>query len=200
MKPLEATVFDYGVGNLHSLAKALERAGARVRVSAEARDLASAACVVLPGVGAAPRVMARLAPALDALRHKLESGAPALGVCIGMQVLFESSEEGGAVCAGFFPGNVRRLTAERLPHIGWTPVEHRGDPLFAGIPTGEYFYFVHSYAAGPAGSVATADCGGPFAAAWRKANVYGVQFHPEKSSAAGLALLSNFVSFAESVA
>ncbi len=197
---IEATVFDYGVGNLHSLAKALERAGARVRVCTEARGLDEAECVVLPGVGSAHRVMAQLAPAVDALRQKLASGAPALGVCVGMQVMFESSEEGNARGLGLLPGAVRRLTAPMLPHIGWSPVAHAGGPLFEDIPSGEYFYFVHSFAAGPAGALATADYAGPFAAASRQGNVFGVQFHPEKSSAAGQTLLRNFVRFAESVA
>jgi glutamine amidotransferase len=194
---IEATVYDYGVGNLHSLSKALERAGAGVRVVTEARDLAAAKCLVLPGVGAAHRVMSQMGPAVDALRQKLASGAPVLGVCIGMQILFESSEEGNARGVGFLPGRVSRLPAATLPHIGWSPVAHAGDPLFEGIPAEEYFYFVHSYAAAPAGAIATADYGAPFAAAWRRGNVYGVQFHPEKSSAAGQALLRNWVRLAE---
>ncbi|MCC6740416.1 MAG: imidazole glycerol phosphate synthase subunit HisH [Planctomycetia bacterium] len=197
---IEATVLDYGVGNLHSLAKALERSGARVRVTAEPRDLAAAACVVLPGVGSAGRVMAQIAPAAEALRAKLESGVPALGVCVGMQVLFEECEEGNARGLGLFPGVVRRLEAPVLPNIGWCPVSHDGGPLFESIRRREDFYFVHSYAAPPAGAIATADCGGLFAAAIRTGNVFGVQFHPEKSSAAGLALLRNFVKFAESAA
>ncbi|MEK7467416.1 MAG: imidazole glycerol phosphate synthase subunit HisH [Planctomycetota bacterium] len=197
---LEITLFDYGVGNLHSLAKALERAGGRTRITSDPRHLESARALVLPGVGSAHRVMSQLAPAVDALRHKLESGIPALGVCVGMQVLFESSEEGNATCVGFFPGAVKKLRAPTLPHIGWCPVTHPGGPLFSAIPPGEHFYFVHSYAAGPAGAIATADYGGPFAAAIRRGNVFGVQFHPEKSSAAGQLLLRNFVTFAGSLA
>lgn len=195
---IDATVFDYGVGNLHSLSKALERAGAAVRVTSDPADFASARCIVLPGVGAANRVMAHLSGGVDALRQKLASGAPVLGVCIGMQILFESSEEGGTRGVGFLPGVVRKLPAATLPHIGWSPVAHHGDPLFKGIPSGEYFYFVHSYAAGPAGALATAEHGAPFAAAWRRGNVYGVQFHPEKSSAPGQILLANWVKLAES--
>lgn len=195
---IEATVFDYGVGNLHSLTKALERAGATVRVTSDSRDLASARCLVLPGVGAAPRVMAHLGGGVDALRQKLASGSPVLGVCIGMQILFESSEEGDTRCTGFLPGTVKKLPAPVLPHIGWSPVAHQDDPLFAGIPPDEYFYFVHSYAAGPPGALATAEHGALFAAAWRRGNVYGVQFHPEKSSTAGQILLANWVRLAES--
>jgi imidazole glycerol-phosphate synthase subunit HisH len=197
---IEVTLLDYGVGNLHSLAKALERAGSAVKVTSDPKDLASARALVLPGVGAANRVMSQLAPAVDALRQKLRSGIPVLGVCVGMQVLYESSEEGNSTCVGFLPGPVKRLTAPVLPHIGWSPVAHPGGPLFEGIPTGEYFYFVHSFAAGPAGALATADYGGPFAAASRRDSVFGVQFHPEKSSGAGQRLLRNFVAFAESVA
>lgn len=194
---IEATVFDYGVGNLHSLAKALERAGARVRVTDRAADIGAAECLVLPGVGAADRVMTQLEGASDALRRRLEGGIPALGVCVGMQILFDSSEEGAARCVGFLPGRVRRLTAPVLPHIGWSPVAHGDDPLFEGIPADEYFYFVHSFAAGPDGAIATAEYGAPFAAACRRNNTWGVQFHPEKSSTAGQTLLRNFVRLAE---
>jgi glutamine amidotransferase len=194
---IEATVFDYGVGNLHSLCKALENAGARLRVTADPGTLATAACLVLPGVGAAHRVMAQLGSGAAAVRERLEAGIPALGVCVGMQILFARSEEGNARGVGFFPGEVRRLSAPRLPHIGWTPVEHDGDPLFAGVLSGESFYFVHSYAAGPSGALATSVCGAPFAAAWRRGRALGVQFHPEKSSVAGQTLLRNFVREAE---
>ncbi|NUN47345.1 MAG: imidazole glycerol phosphate synthase subunit HisH [Candidatus Brocadiae bacterium] len=193
------TLFDYGVGNLHSLGKALEKAGARVTVTGDPAALARASCLVLPGVGSAHRVMASLAPARAALLAALERGVPALGVCVGMQVLFESSEEGATACVGFWPGAVRRLNAPTLPHIGWAPVAHSGDPLFAGIPSGEFFYFVHSFAAGPDGAIATAAHGAPFAAAWRRGRVWGVQFHPEKSSAAGGTLIGNWVRIASEI-
>ena len=197
---IEATVFDYGVGNLHGLSKALERSGARVRVATDAAGIAGAACLVLPGVGAAGRVREPLSPAAAALRRKLESGVPALGVCVGMQVVYEESEEGATRCLGYFGGGVRRLRAPILPHIGWSPVAHAGDPLFAGIPPGESFYFVHSFAAAADGAIATAEYGERFAAASRRGNVWGVQFHPEKSSRAGLAVLANFVRLAEPLA
>ena len=125
------------------------------------------------------------------------SGIPALGVCVGMQILFDRSEEGPCAGLSVLHGDVVRLRHATLPHIGWNSVRHSGDPLFEGIRQDDSFYFVHSFAAGPEGAIAVTDYGGPFAAAWRRGSLYGVQFHPEKSSTAGRRLLANFVRMAE---
>ncbi len=196
---LEITLIDYGVGNMHSIAKALERAGAQVHATSDRAEVLRSRCLVLPGVGASGAVMRDLASYRDDLRAHLASGIPALGVCVGMQILFDRSEEGDCACIGLIPGEVRRLRHPRLPHIGWNTVRHAGGPLFAGIPAEEHFYYVHSFAGFPrqASALATTDYGEPFAAAIQVGNVFGVQFHPEKSSAQGLTLVGNFVRWAE---
>ncbi len=192
------TMLDYGVGNIHSLKKAFERAGAEVAVESRPDRVLGAEALLLPGVGAFGMVAARVAPFREELRRRFEEGMPAFAVCVGMQMLYESSDEGEGEGLGFFPGRVRRLPHPRLPHIGWNSVTHRGAGPFEGIEQGAYFYFVHSYAPPDGGPFvsATADYGGRFAAAAAKANVWAVQFHPEKSSAVGLRLIENFVSFA----
>lgn len=195
---LPVTLLDYGVGNLHSLKKAFERAGASVSVETEPNRILRARVLLLPGVGAFGKVAAQIAPFRGELRARLEAGLPAFAVCIGMQVLYESSEEGEGEGLGFFTGRVRRLRHARLPHIGWNTVDHRGTGPFEGIPSPTAFYFVHSYAPSECSEpcVATADYGGRFAAAAVRGNVWAVQFHPEKSSEAGLRLIERFVRFA----
>jgi imidazole glycerol-phosphate synthase subunit HisH len=205
MRPPVA-LLDYGVGNLHSAAKALDRAGADVRVVPAVADAAGAAALVVPGVGAYGACLAGLGRAggAEALAAWLAGGRPLLGICVGMQLLYEGSEEGpvrGGVAA--VPGTVRRIDGNagsagnvKVPHIGWDEVSPRADSaLFAGLPAGTRFYFVHSYAPPAAGPAVAAVCdyGGPFAAAVEDGNLFGTQFHPEKSGAAGLALLGNFV-------
>jgi len=192
---------DYGVGNLHSAAKALDRAGADVRVVAAVADAGpGAAGLVVPGVGAYGACLEGLGTAGGpaAVADWLAGGRPLLGICVGMQLLFEASEEGpvtGGV--GALPGKVRRLGGGvKIPHIGWNQVTVRaGSRLFAGLPDGARFYFVHSYAPEPDGEAVAAVCdhGGRFAAAVESQNLFGTQFHPEKSGHAGLALLANFV-------
>ncbi|HJU00393.1 MAG TPA: imidazole glycerol phosphate synthase subunit HisH [Actinomycetes bacterium] len=207
-------VLDYGVGNLHSAAKALDRAGAEVRVVATVEEAGGAAGLVVPGVGAYGACLTGLATAggAAAVAGWLEGGRPLLGICVGMQLLFEASEEGPVGDGvGMLPGKIRRLAAGapgaagaggaagapvKIPHIGWDEVTVRtGSRLFAGLGDGTRFYFVHSYAPEPAGDAVAAVCdyGGPFAAAVEYGNLFGTQFHPEKSGAAGLALLANFV-------
>ena len=192
---LPVTLLDYGVGNIHSLAKALERAGAEVRV---AGDPGEARCLVLPGVGAFPKVAEMIEPFRNELRGKLEEGLPTMAICIGMQILYEGSEEGPGEGLAFLPGRVRRLRHRRLPHIGWNTVEHARTGPFADVEAATFFYFVHSFAASPCGEgcVATAEYGDRFAAAAVRANVWGVQFHPEKSSDAGRQVVRNFIAFA----
>ena len=193
-------VLDYGVGNLHSAAKALDRAGAEVRVVPTVDAAAGAAGLVVPGVGAYGACLSGLASAggAAAVAGWLEGGRPLLGICVGMQLLFEASDEGPvADGVGVVPGKIRRLSGPvKIPHIGWDEVTVRpGSRLLAGLGDGTRFYFVHSYAPEPDSDAVAAVCdyGGRFAAAVEYGNLYGTQFHPEKSGAAGLALLGNFV-------
>lgn len=193
-------VLDYGVGNLHSAAKALDRAGAEVRVVPTVEGAAGAAGLVVPGVGAYGACLSGLASAggAEAVAGWLATGRPLLGICVGMQLLFEASEEGPvADGVGVVPGKIRRLTGDvKIPHIGWDEVTVRpGSRLFAGLGDGTRFYFVHSYAPEPDGDAVAAVCdyGGRFGAAVEQGNLFGTQFHPEKSGRAGLALLANFV-------
>lgn len=193
----EWALFDYGVGNLHSLRKALEAAGASPRVTADPADLDRAAVAVLPGVGAFGAVMSSLEPARGALRDRHRDGRPILGVCIGSQVLHEASDESPGVAGlGLLPGAVQRLPASagKVPHMGWDLLDLEADPLFAGLDGRPFVYYVHSYAAPvvPA-TVATTTYGMVFSAAVRDGATVGVQFHPEKSSAVGAAILRNAV-------
>jgi glutamine amidotransferase len=201
--PVEIGVVDYGMGNRRSVEKALAHVGARPLVTSEASRLSAAAGLVLPGVGAFPRAMENLT-ALglgELLRERVAAGTPVLGICLGMQLAFDSSEElGGAAGLGIVAGSVRALqTGElKLPHIGWNDVSFSqpSAPLLAELPSRCAFYHVHSYAAHPAERedvLGTAEYGERFTTAVRHGSFYGVQFHPEKSSAAGLRMLQNFV-------
>lgn len=197
-------LFDYGVGNLHSLRKALEAAGARVQVTRDARTLLAAPVAVLPGVGAFGAVMSSLQGAVRGLRQRHVEGRPLLGVCIGMQVLHQASEESPGVRGlGVLPGTVARLPASagKVPHMGWNTVRSRDAELWEGVPEEAYAYFVHSYAP-PVGlaTVATATYGTAFSAAVRSRATVGFQFHPEKSSSVGRALLGNAVRLLEAKA
>ena len=195
-------VVDYGMGNLASVAKALARSGADVRVTQSAAEVAGAAGVVLPGVGAFRDAAARLGQSGlgAAVLARIAAGTPFLGVCLGLQLLFESSGEGGRWPGlGVLPGTVERLeTGLKVPHIGWNDLvwEPAGAGMARGLPAPATVYFVHSYAAVPADPsvvAATTDYGGPVVAAVARDNVWAVQFHPEKSSSVGLALLAGFV-------
>jgi glutamine amidotransferase len=188
------------MGNLRSVEKALEHVGARAAIGADPDEVRAADGLILPGVGAFPRAMERIrATGLDELiAERAAAGTPVLGICLGLQLLFERSEElGGGAGLGLLPGAVRKLDAPSLkvPNIGWAPVRwERESRLVEGIPSETPFYLVHSFVAHPdAGDVlGTAEYGERFACAAERDNVFGVQFHPEKSSAAGLALLANF--------
>jgi imidazole glycerol-phosphate synthase subunit HisH len=195
-------ILDYGMGNLRSVEKALERVGAEAEITADPARVDAADGVILPGVGAFPRAMERVREiGLDGLvAERIEAGVPVLGICLGLQLLFESSveNEGGAGLA-LLAGVVAPLEANgyKVPHIGWSPVRwaHASD-LTEGLGEETPFYFVHSFAPRPAtdGDVlGTAAYGERFACAIERPPLYGVQFHPEKSSSAGLRLLSNFV-------
>ncbi len=193
---------DYGMGNRRSVEKALEHVGARVERTGDRQAIADAEAIVLPGVGAFPRAMSRLSELglVELLRERVGAGVPLLGICLGMQLLFErSSELGGADGLGLLPGAVAPLEArgERVPHIGWTDVSWtRPSPLTEALGARTAFYHVHSFAprpAEPADVLGTATYGTDFASAVARGRVFGVQFHPEKSSRDGLALLRGFL-------
>lgn len=198
-RPLLA-ILDYGMGNLRSAEKALRRVGADTVVTRDHGEIASADGVILPGVGAFPPAMARIRELeLDqALQRAADRDTPVLGICLGLQLLFEHSDEnGGAEGLGLLDGPVVAIPAggRKVPHIGWAPVNWaKSDPLVAGLRPGEPFYFVHSYVCQPEVSevLGTANYGGDFACVAVKGRTWGVQFHPEKSSAAGMRLLQNF--------
>jgi glutamine amidotransferase len=200
-RPLVAVV-DYGIGNLHSAHKALERLGADARLTADPGLIADAVAVVLPGVGAFGACMDALrsrrldGPVLDAVA----SGRPFLGICVGVQMLFDRSEESPGVGGlGVLPGTVAWLPdGVKRPQMQWNRVDvvDPDDPMFAGLGERPWFYFVHSLHGIPADpSIVAATCsyGGPVNAAFRAGNVFAVQFHPEKSASTGLGLLGNFV-------
>ena len=193
----DVVIIASGGANIASLEFALERLGCRPRLSADAGSISRATHVILPGVGAAVDAMARLeSQGLTRLIPTLRQ--PLLGICLGMQLLYERSEEGDAHCLGILPGVARRFAEHPdrpVPHMGWNQLRaRRGSPLLAGIDDGEHAYFVHSYAlpAGPE-TVATADYGGEFSAVVSHRNFHGAQFHPERSARTGARLLANFL-------
>ena len=186
-----------GGANIASLQFALERLKVASAVSADAAEIRAASHVILPGVGAAADAMSRLRRnRLDTLIPTLEQ--PVLGICLGMQLMFEASEEGDARCLGIIPGRASRFppaAALPVPHMGWNTLDiRRPCPLLAGINDGDYAYFVHSYALHlSAATVASTDYGAPFSACVQWRNFYGAQFHPERSAAVGARLLQNFL-------
>jgi len=198
----QVTLVDYGMGNLASVAKGLERAGADVRLTDSATSVGRAGAVVLPGVGAFRDASERLRRSglADALLDRIATGVPFLGVCLGLQLLFERSHEGGDWPGlGVFKGEVVRLdTSLKVPQIGWNELVFRpaGAPLSEGLSAPVYVYFVHSYVVRPVDDAivaAVTDYDGERVAAVARDNVWAVQFHPEKSSAVGLRMLANFV-------
>ena len=207
---LRVAVIDYGAGNLVSIEQALLAVGAGPILARGPSDLHAADAVVVPGVGAADPAMRRLTRArlVDPLLRWISSGRPYLGICLGLQLLFERSDEDGADTFGVLPGRAVRLEkAPTLPHIGWNQVvRRRPHALFAGIAPAADLYFVHSYAGRPEGSgadrviLADTDHGGTFASVIERENILGVQFHPERSGSAGIRLLGNFVRWSSALA
>ncbi|RKR74475.1 imidazole glycerol phosphate synthase subunit HisH [Frondihabitans australicus] len=200
-------VLDYGSGNVHSALKALESAGAEVELTADPQKVAAADGLLVPGVGAFSAVMAQLEAVRGAekIERRLAGGRPVLGICVGMQVMFDRGVERGSDVEGLgeWPGTVDELKADVLPHMGWNTVDAPDDSqLFAGVAD-ERFYFVHSYAAQTwsiepdgrraAPKVTWADHGGPFIAAVENGPLWATQFHPEKSGQPGIRLLSNWL-------
>ena len=198
-------VIDYESGNLRSVARAVAKAGVTPRVTSDPAQLADADGVILPGVGSGPAAMAALQarglaqPLLD----YIAGGRPFLGVCLGLQLLLEATDEGDADvrCLGLVPGRVRRLPGGlKVPHMGWNTVRFQAEhPLWAGIPQDSHFYFVHSYYADPAeraGIAGVTEYGVEFCSIYARGNVAATQFHPEKSGANGLRIYANFVELA----
>ena len=198
---MKIAIIDYGMGNLHSAAKALEKVGAQVVVTRDPAEVLRADKVVLPGVGAFGDCMKNLnerglAPVIHEV---IAAGKPFLGICVGLQMLFEGSEEDPGVAGlGIFKGMVRKIAAPglKIPHMGWNNLEYRtSSSLFQGLPPAAYVYFVHSFHAVPTDEsciTAVTDYGGQVTAAVGRGLVQAVQFHPEKSSAVGLKILANF--------
>ncbi len=191
------TIFDYGAGNLHSLAKAVDVPGVEVRIEPDPVRATETDVLVLPGVGAFSAAAERLAPGRAAMRDAIRGGLPTIGICLGMQLLFDESDEGPGAGLGIVPGRVTRLEARRVPQIGWNAVVDTRDPLFDAAPL-RLAYYANSYVCRPAEQrcvIAWSEHEGDrFAAAVRTGNAVGVQFHPEKSSTAGVRFLRGFLS------
>nr|QNO44129.1 imidazole glycerol phosphate synthase subunit HisH [Methanosarcinales archaeon ANME-2c ERB4] len=196
-------IIDYGMGNLRSIHNALAKVGGNPVIISDSKSLSDldADAVVIPGVGSFGDAMRNLAPFADGLLELVDSGTPLLGICIGMQVLFERSEESDVTGFGLIKGDVIRLPdGVKIPQMGWNELtlhrNNRNSDLLAGIDDGDFFYFVHSYYCVPEDErviVATTDYGVDMAAVVEKDNIHAVQFHPEKSSKKGLLILKNFV-------
>jgi len=198
-------IIDYGAGNIRSIEKALEHAGAVVQVTENPTVVAQAQAVVLPGVGSGGAAMARMTQRGldDAIRQATEQVKPFLGICLGMQLLADHHAEGEVDGLGLFPGEVRRIAyGPKIPHMGWNQVTplYSNLSIFTGIATGAYFYFAHSYYVEPGdqqGVAAVTDYGSPFCSVIVTERVWGTQFHPEKSGAVGLQLLKNLVKWVQ---
>ncbi|MDO5310184.1 MAG: imidazole glycerol phosphate synthase subunit HisH [Planctomycetia bacterium] len=197
-------IIDYGMGNLRSVQKAFERLGVEAQVSADRDTILNADKVVLPGVGAIADMIAELkrSKMIDAVYHTIESDKPFLGICLGLQALFASSEEnGGTACLGVLPGRVKRFPESPeyvVPHMGWNDLKFQRDdvPLYRGLKSSDYVYFVHSYYVecdDPAAVATTTEYDNvEFCSSICRNNLFGVQFHPEKSQSVGLQILKNF--------
>ncbi len=195
---MRVAILDYGSGNLRSVARAVEHVGAEAEVTSDTAAALRADALVVPGVGHFGACVRNLRErGLDqAVLRAAEDGRPVFGVCVGMQILFEGSEEDPAPGLGLFPGRVRRLPGSvKVPHMGWNEVEWLAPhPYIAEVPSGTRFYFVHSYAPDPGpGTVGRTEHGRPFAAAVARENLFATQFHPEKSGQAGLRIYAAFV-------
>ncbi len=199
---MNIALFDYGAGNLHSLAKALEASGANVLTTSDWTEALDVDGLVLPGVGAFGQAAKALPADRARLLDTLARGYPCLGICLGMQLFFDSSEESFGAGIGIVPGRVERMDAEIVPHMGWNDVDITDDPVFDGVGS-LVAYYANSYICVPANeasAIAWSTCdSGPFTAAVRVANTWGVQFHPEKSSIDGRRIIDNFVALTREV-
>ena len=208
MSGTNVAIIDYGAGNLRSVAKALESLGANPLVTSDPKEMEAADAIILPGQGACDSAMVALEAheLTDTVKQLINSGQPFFGVCLGLQLLFDSTEEGNADCLGIIPGRVKRFpTGLKVPHMGWNTVtlqdiEH---PVFVDIPQDSHFYFVHSFYADPDSSsvvAATTEYGLDFCSAVAQGNLVATQFHPEKSGPMGLRLYANFLRMVGSLA
>jgi imidazole glycerol-phosphate synthase subunit HisH len=193
---VRVTIFDYGAGNLHSLAKAIERGGVNVDIETDPARAAETDALVLPGVGAFGSAAARLAAGRTAMRDAVARGLPTIGICLGMQLMFDASDEGDGEGLGLIAGRVSRLRATRVPQIGWNTVEDARDPLFDAAPL-PIAYYANSFVCRPEDSSSVIAWSeheeDRFPAAVRAGTAVGVQFHPEKSSSGGVRLLHAFL-------
>ena len=193
-------IVDYGAGNLRSVAKAVEKLGYSPEVTGDPQKVLNARAVILPGVGASDSAMTALEERglVEPLRAVIRDGVPFFGVCLGLQLLLESSEEGSIPCLSVVPGRVKRFpNSVKTPHMGWNEVNFERDhPVLEGVESGSYFYFVHSYYAAPEDQslvLGTTDYASPFCSVIARDNLVATQFHPEKSGALGLRLYENFL-------
>ena len=200
---MKLVLIDYDSGNLRSVSRALESQGVHPLITGEPADLAGADAVILPGVGSGPAAMDALNERglVTPIKEYIASGKPFLGICLGLQLLMDRTEEGDSRCLGVVPGNARLLPPGlKVPHMGWNNVNFKNPhPLVAGIPQDSYFYFVHSYYAAPQdleGVGGTTEYGIPFCSIYASGNLVATQFHPEKSGPAGLRLYKNFIGLA----
>lgn len=194
---MKVALFDYGTGNLHSLGKALEAGGARVRMTDSWPEALSQDALILPGVGSFGAAVAALSGERARIRDALDGGLPCLGICLGMQLLFDSSQESEGQGIGFVPGKIRTLRSRIIPQMGWNEISLGQDPIFHGVE-GLVAYYANSFVCSPEdpGTVIaeTEYQGDVFPAAVRKGRSWGLQFHPEKSSTPGLRIIGNFLS------
>ena len=203
MSKSSVVVIDYGSGNLRSVFQALEKTGVHPEITDDPGSLLAADAVILPGVGAGDAAMRALRERglVEPLQEYAASGRPFMGVCLGLQLLMDSTEEGEADCLGIIPGRTRKLPAGlKVPHMGWNVVEFRGSHiLFDGIPEASHFYFVHSYYAEPEDrnlAAGITEYGTSFCSVLIRDNLVATQFHPEKSGALGLKIYENFIGYA----
>ena len=196
---MKVVLADYGAGNLRSVCAAFERAGASTQISTDPATVREAPLVVIAGVGHLESAARGIEPLADALRERAAAGRPLLGICVGLQLLFEESEEGGRGL-GLLAGGIRRLRARRVPHMGWNALSVTAPSELLDGLDGDDVYFAHSYAAEPAGSVGVAEVehDGPVVAAVESGSLAGVQFHPERSGAAGARVLENALRWSRS--
>ena len=198
-------VIDYQSGNVRSVTRALESAGVSPLVTGDPAELPGTDAVIFPGVGSGPAAMSALEDRrlVAPLQDYVASGKPFMGICLGLQLLLDRTEEGNASCLGIIPGHVKRLPdGLKVPHMGWNSVEFEADhPVLRDIPQGSHFYFVHSYYAAPSEQTwvaGTTEYGVPFCSVYAKDNLVATQFHPEKSGPVGLRVYRNFVELAKS--
>ncbi|HCP24110.1 MAG TPA: imidazole glycerol phosphate synthase subunit HisH [Dehalococcoidia bacterium] len=201
---MKLVVIDYESGNLRSVSRALESQGVTPLVTGDSAEFDDAEAVILPGVGSGPAAMDALNARglVGPIREYIASGRPFLGVCLGLQLLMDRTEEGDAPCLGVVSGNAKLLPPGlKVPHMGWNSVKFNQEhPALAGIPSDSYFYFVHSYYAAPkdpTGVSGTTEYGIPFCSVYAKDNLVATQFHPEKSGPAGLRIYKNFIGMAK---